>query len=191
MKESKRLQELGEELVKTRYGEEILNFLLYFRNVPKGNDFDVSYQRTRMVFQPFVKEFEISDHLKHLYSRCNSKEDTALLNLDDELLSPLNVWELSLYKPCFERRTWENFGLYGRAAEEREKPFLSELGTESHMWIESLPSVYLSSSTVDNKKIKPEVKTLREFTKDLKYLLGKSFSLFCLINVYIYIVLAC
>jgi hypothetical protein len=51
---------------------------------------------------------------------------------------------------------------------------LSELGEQSQLWVENLPSVYCSCLQGHmSAPLKPQVKTVSEFVKDVKYLLGK------------------
>lgn len=88
--------------------------------------------------------------------------------------SPQNIWELASKLKYSNRRNWENFGY---PEPEKERPFLSELGDLSSLWVENLESLYFAKlfkdGTVYNSKLIPR----KTFIRDLKYLLGKFYQL--------------
>lgn len=89
-----------------------------------------------------------------------------------------SVWEVAMHLKLSARLTWES---YQCGPPDKEKPFLSELGELSSLWVENLPSLYKTNSlcpsyTVVNSKIKPR----KDFVKDLKFLLGKCSCFMCL-----------
>lgn len=111
--------------------------------------------------------------LKSLYTipptPVKSKSSTnTFTEVDDGNVLP-DVWA-EVSKTAFsDRKNWENFGY---AEPDKEKPFLSELGELSHLWVENLHSVYISSTIQDEVTLKPLVKSVTEFVRDIKYLLG-------------------
>jgi hypothetical protein len=90
------------------------------------------------------------------------------LEFDDAWSSP-DMWDVASKKVFSDRKNWEDFG---HPEPDKEKPFLSELGEQSQLWVENLPSVYCSCLQGHiSAPLKPQVKTVSEFVKDVKYLL--------------------
>ncbi|CAH1377425.1 unnamed protein product [Tenebrio molitor] len=151
------LKEYGEQ-VHEHYGDDIIQFLMCLRNVPVENDDSM--------------ELELPQSLKSLYkmpSATKSDYSTSVsLEFDDAWSSP-DMWDVASKKVFSDRKNWEDFG---HPEPDKEKPFLSELGEQSQLWVENLPSVYCSCLQGHiSAPLKPQVKTVSEFVKDVKYLL--------------------
>lgn len=119
--------------------------------------------------------FKMRDPLEipTLQTPSKSALDVEDLWKDEGYSSPNNenIWEVAMQSKLSARLTWES---YGCGPPDKEKPFLSELGELSSLWVENLPSLYKTNSlcpsyTVLNSKIKSR----KDFVKDLKFLLGK------------------
>lgn len=89
--------------------------------------------------------------------------------------SPQNIWELVSKMKLSKRRNWENYGL---PEPDKERPFLSELGDLSSLWVENLESSYFTKlfrgGTVYKSKLVPRKALIR----DLKYLMGEFYRWF-------------
>lgn len=83
---------------------------------------------------------------------------------------PPNIWELVSQMKLSSRRNWENFGI---PEPEKERPFLSELGDLSSLWVENLESLYLMKLFKDGMAFNSRLVPRKVFVRDLKYLLGK------------------
>lgn len=84
--------------------------------------------------------------------------------------SPQNIWELASKLKYSRRRNWENFGY---PEPEKERPFLSELGDLSSLWVENLESLYFAKLFKDGAVYNSKLVSRKTFIRDLKYLLGK------------------
>lgn len=84
--------------------------------------------------------------------------------------SPQNIWELVSKLKYSSRRNWES---YGHPEPEKERPFLSELGDLSSLWVENLESLYLMKLFKDGSAYNSRMVPRKFFIRDLKYLLGK------------------
>ncbi|XP_050309188.1 gamma-tubulin complex component 6 isoform X2 [Anthonomus grandis grandis] len=103
-------------------------------------------------------------------SEGNSISNKQLLK-DEGYSSPNkeSIWDLVTQMSFSKQRNWEN---YGHGPPEKERPFMSELGELSSLWVENLDSLYLANNlhpsvTVMSSKLKPR----KIFIRDLKYLL--------------------
>ncbi|KAL1497752.1 hypothetical protein ABEB36_008656 [Hypothenemus hampei] len=173
----------------------ILTFLLCLKDVPKKSDnkLDLStlpeiedgMSKFHSLFQlPIYHEHPVrtsqsTDMFKLSYKtvqKVSSKTKSELLSStealkDEGYSSPHkdNIWDIVVKMPLPLRRNWES---YGCGPPEKEKPFLSELGELSSLWMENLESLYqannlIPSFTIINNKIKSR----KVFIQELKYLL--------------------
>ncbi|CAH1116129.1 unnamed protein product [Phaedon cochleariae] len=179
----------------------ILKFLLSFRNIPTKDKtiLDLSslpsldeYENFNSLFQlpqSVLKEFDDFGHydLNEKPSTSNAllaKDSKDSLQTefpgekfevfnDEGYFSPsktpeINIWELASKSKYCDRRNWES---YGYPEPDKERPFLSELGALSSLWVENLESLYMfklfKDGTVFNSRMRPR----KAFIKDSKYLL--------------------
>lgn len=84
--------------------------------------------------------------------------------------TPDNIWELVSKMEYSTRRNWEN---YGYPEPDKEKPFLSELGDMSSLWVENLESLYYAKLFRDGRVYNSKMVPRKIFIRDLKYLMGK------------------
>lgn len=122
--------------------------------------FKISYEDP--VFETIKSSIESE---KYILAKCEIK--------DEGYSSPVkeNIWDVVTQMKFSRRRNWES---YGCGPPDKEKPFLSELGELSSLWVENLESLYLGNNlypsyTIITNKMKPR----KIFIRDLKYLLGK------------------
>lgn len=121
-------------------------------------------------------DFELPENFKSLYKRSfitPTNQSIAEITESSTPRSPSpDLWEIALKEKFNDRKTWEDFS---HPEPDKEKSFLTELGGKSQLWVENLPSVYISALVQDQNPVKPTVLPLSDFIKDLKYLLGKFF----------------
>lgn len=132
--------------------------------LPALEEYSESSERFKMADNPLIPTLQTAS---------KSALDVEDLWRDEGYSSPNkeNIWEVAIQLKRSAKLTWES---YGCGPPDKEKPFLSELGELSSLWVENLPSLYQTNSlcpsyTVVNSKIKPR----KDFVKDLKFLLGK------------------
>ncbi|KAJ3646288.1 hypothetical protein Zmor_023880 [Zophobas morio] len=151
------LKECG-QYVREHFGDAIIQFLLCLHNVPYDHDDSM--------------DLELPLSCKNLYKnsalRVKSDCSTNVFMNSDESHSSGDLWDIVSKKSYSYRKNWEDFG---HPEPDKEKPFLSELGEKSHLWVENLPSVYFSCTFQSPIPVRPQVKTVSEFVKDVKYLL--------------------
>lgn len=126
------------------------------------------------------KDFDLLSLSKHNESNCTVNQNLTSegkfseIFKDEGYYSPPktpedNIWEVAAKLKYSNRRNWE---YYGYPEPDKERPFLSELGPLSSLWVENLESLYMvklfREGTVFNSKMRPR----KAFIKDLKYLLG-------------------
>ncbi|XP_066246268.1 gamma-tubulin complex component 6 [Euwallacea similis] len=175
----------------------ILTFLLCLKNIPKNTHKkldlsslpDIEDEMTK--FNNIFKFPQINEVLKKpndifqiscqpiistsfpLNSKTSIGQISTLCNtLKDEYHSSPNkdnIWDVVSHMKVSKRRSWES---YGCGPPDMERPFLSELGELSSLWVENLESLYLANNitpsfTIINNKLKSG----KMFVKDLKYLL--------------------
>lgn len=82
----------------------------------------------------------------------------------------VDIWEIASKADFVDSRIWESFG---KPFPEKERPFLSELGERANLWTEYV--VALKNSMIFDK-VAPKVKIVdrKNFTRDVKYMLGKA-----------------
>ncbi|XP_018569572.1 gamma-tubulin complex component 6 [Anoplophora glabripennis] len=177
----------------------ILQFLLSLRNVPTRDDnlLDLASLPPIDEFENFnklfklpaalleeseratVKDFDLLSLSKQQENKCTVHPDLSPegkfneIFKDEGYYSPPqtpedNIWEVAAKLEYSNRRNWEYFGY---PEPDKERPFLSELGPLSSLWVENLESLYMvklfREGTVFNSKLIPR----RAFIRDLKYLL--------------------
>ncbi|XP_060522335.1 gamma-tubulin complex component 6 isoform X2 [Cylas formicarius] len=183
------MRELGRKLVRCldRFKDEykgdadcrdrILRFLFISRDLPSKEDDDRLNLSTLpdiscdlMKFQSVFSTFEMQRHDLTL-------GEVELRPADEGHVSPTRdqILELASQVEYSSRRTWESYGL---SFPDKEKPFMSELGELSSLWVENLQSLYFTHRDANfnvQLRIKPKV----ELIKQLKYaLVGVPFDLF-------------
>ncbi|CAG9773680.1 unnamed protein product [Ceutorhynchus assimilis] len=195
---AKDLQKHTEQL-KQSYKEDtdsfnnILTFLLCLKDIPtkqKRNVLDlyslpeieentVMSRFDEMFKMPhyLIEEFEspifskMSQELLEIQP-IESKTESETLEADEEHSCPnlqKNIWEIASKQPVSKRRNWES---YGCGIPDKEKPFLSELGELSSLWVENLDSLYLTRNAFPSfNYMSNKFKTRKSFVQDLKYLL--------------------
>lgn len=84
--------------------------------------------------------------------------------------TPENIWEMVSKMEYSTRRNWENFGY---PEPEKEKPFLSELGDLSSLWVENLESLYFARRFKDGRVYCSKMVPRTIFIRDLKYAMGE------------------
>lgn len=86
-----------------------------------------------------------------------------------------DIWEVASKTQFIDNRTWESFG---HPFPDKELPFLSELGVESHLWTDYVVALQ-NSISFDKTPIKIKIQNQKSFTKDVKYMLGIVVVIFC------------
>ncbi|KAG5898433.1 hypothetical protein JTB14_036516 [Gonioctena quinquepunctata] len=79
-----------------------------------------------------------------------------------------NIWELASKLKYCDRRNWESFGY---PEPDKERPFLSELGELSSLWVENLESLYMFKLFRDGTVFSSRMVSRKGFIRDLKFLL--------------------
>ncbi|KAJ8913230.1 hypothetical protein NQ315_016173 [Exocentrus adspersus] len=173
----------------------ILQFLLSLRNIPTKDDslLDLASLPPINEFENFNNLFKlpafllqdsegVTEEKFEIVSQTKPQESILIfpsenkfreMFKDEGYYSPPkspedNIWEVAAKLEYSRRRNWEN---YGYPEPDKERPFLSELGPLSSLWVENLESLYMvklfRDGTVYNSKMRPR----KAFIRDLKYLL--------------------
>ncbi|XP_030757168.1 LOW QUALITY PROTEIN: gamma-tubulin complex component 6-like [Sitophilus oryzae] len=198
--EALELQEHTEKL-KAYYSNDVssfnslLTFLLCLKNIPKKDskklnlstlpEIDDEMLNLSSIFKlpaslqneaNMSSIFKLDDKMKRISSDKlhNSLKDTRVesnIFQDEGYSSPQkqNIWDVVMSTRYSNRKSWES---YGCGVPDKERPFLSELGELSSLWVENLESLYLANNmfpsfTIITNKMKPK----KHFIRDLKYLL--------------------
>ncbi|KAJ8967629.1 hypothetical protein NQ314_002748 [Rhamnusium bicolor] len=166
-------------------GRNILQFLLKLRNIPSKDDkkLDLSSLPPIHEFENFNNLFKLPSSLLHFLKKRSCAHDNPLALNSDRRLSEIfgdegyysptqtpedNIWEVASKLKYSNRRNWENFGY---PEPDKERPFLSELGDMSSLWVENLESLYMVKLFRDGTVFNSKMKSRRVFIRDLKYLL--------------------
>lgn len=127
-----------------------------------------------------VSNFDIASESKQKQIRSNvlpglvSKGKFSEIFKDEGYYSPPktpedSIWEVAAKLKYSNRRNWE---YYGYPEPDKERPFLSELGPLSSLWVENLESLYMFKLFREGTVFNSKMRSRRAFIRDLKYLLG-------------------